>query len=98
MSRPHIIYANASHHCVATCAFKAQSKCIYAFDRISLPLYHVAVGLLGSLSVGSNLRPPDRSMTSQTLFFCLVNLTAPSEEIQLILSFKEYVTAGAWMR
>lgn len=57
MSRPHIISANISCHRLTTCAFKAQSKCIYAFDPISLPLYHVAVGLLGSLSVGSNLRP-----------------------------------------
>lgn len=95
MSRPHIITANLSRHRLVMRAFKAQSKWIYAFDPISLSLYHVAAGLLGSLSVGSNLRPPDRSMTSQTLFFCLVNPTAPSEEIQLNLSFKEYVTAGA---
>lgn len=95
MSSPHIITANLSCDRLVMRAFKVQSKCIYAFDPISMSLYHVAVGLLGSLSVGSNLRPPDRSMTSQTLFFCLVNPTAPSEEIQLNLSFKEYVTAGA---
>lgn len=57
MSRPHIITVNLSRHLLASRAFKVQSKCIYAFDPISLPLYHVAVGLLGSLSVGSNLRP-----------------------------------------
>lgn len=57
MSRPHIIIVNLSRHRLATRRFKVQSKCIYAFDPISLPLYHVAAGLLGSLSVGSNLRP-----------------------------------------
>lgn len=95
MPKLHIITTNLSRHHLATHAFKALSKCIYAFDPIYLPLYHVAAGLLGSLSVGSNLGPQDRSMTSQTLFFCLVNPTAPSEEFQLNLSFKEYVTAGA---
>lgn len=57
MLRPHIITEKLSRHRFTTRAFKAQSKCIYAFDLISLPLYHVAAGLLGSLSVGSNLRP-----------------------------------------
>lgn len=49
------------------------------------PLSRRRARLSGSLSVGNNLSPPDGGMTSQTLFFCLVNLTAPSEKIQLIL-------------
>lgn len=40
-------------------------------DAPPFPLYRVAAGLLGSLSVGNNLRPPDGSMTSQNSVFLL---------------------------
>lgn len=95
ISRPHIITANLSRHRLAMSAFKAQSKCIYAFDPISLPPLSCCSWIIGITVCRKQSETPDRSVTSQTLFFCLVNLTAPSEEIQLNLSFKERVTAGA---
>lgn len=95
MSRPHIITANLSRHRLTTRAFKAQSKMHICFwSNISAPL-SCCSGIIGITVCRKQSEAPDRSMTSQTLFFCLVNPTAPSEEIQLNLSFKEYVTAGA---
>lgn len=68
ISRPHVINVSLSRHRLAMCAFKAQSERIYAFDPISLPLYHVAAGLLGSLSVGSNLRPQIEAWPAKLCF------------------------------
>lgn len=92
MSRPRIITAKSYR------AFKEEMRlCSFFFFQSMiqhtaaadpapiLPLSRCRARLSGSLSVGNNLSPPDGGMTSQTLFFCLVNLTVPSEEIQLIL-------------
>ncbi len=85
------VISSSPHH---ACLQSPVKMHICFWSNISAPL-SCCSRIIGITVCRKQSEAPDRSMTSQTLFFCLVNPTAPSEEIQLNLSFKEYVTAGA---